>query len=103
MVVVSGSSGRDVAEALAPLLGMQYIELVTRRFPDSEGYVRVPEDAIEAIRSEPVILVSNTYPDSGILQTILLLEAVGDVRKGNLENLKGIEPQSMPDVGSGVY
>lgn len=48
MVVVSGSSGRDVAEALAPLLGMQYIELVTRRFPDSEGYVRVPEDAIEA-------------------------------------------------------
>jgi ribose-phosphate pyrophosphokinase len=103
MVVVSGSSGRDVAEALAPLLGMQYIELVTRRFPDSEGYVRVPEDAIDAIRSEPVILVSNTYPDSGILQTILLLEAVGDVRKGNLENLKGIEPQSMPDVGSGVY
>ena len=103
MVVVSGSSGRDVAEALAPLLGMQYIELVTRRFPDSEGYVRVPEDAIEAIRSEPVILVSNTYPDSGILQTILLLESIGDVRKGNLENLKGIEPQSMPDVGPGVY
>ena len=77
MVVVSGSSGRDVAEALAPLLGMQYIELVTRRFPDSEGYVRIPEDAIEAIRAEPVVLVSNTYPDSGILQTILLLEAIG--------------------------
>jgi ribose-phosphate pyrophosphokinase len=103
MVVVSGSSGRDVAEALAPLLGMQYIELVTRRFPDSEGYVRVPEDAIEAIRSEPVVLVSNTYPDSGILQTILLLEAVGDVRKGNLENLKEVEPQNMPDVGPGLY
>lgn len=76
MVVVSGSSGRDVAEALAPLLGMHYIELVTRRFPDSEGYVRIPEDAIDAIRSEPVVLVSNTYPDSGILQTILLLEAI---------------------------
>jgi len=103
MVVVSGSSGRDVAEALAPLLGMQYIELVTRRFPDSEGYVRIPEDAIDSIRAEPVVLVSNTYPDSGILQTILLLEAVGDVRKGNLKNLKGVEPQSMPDVGAGVY
>ena len=103
MVVVSGSSGRDVAEALAPLLGMQYIELVTRRFPDSEGYVRVPEEAIDAIRSEPVILVSNTYPDSGILQTILLLEAIGDVRKGNLENLKEVEPQSMPEVGPGVF
>ena len=103
MVVVSGSSGRDVAEALAPLLGMQYIELVTRRFPDSEGYVRIPEDAIDSIRAEPVILVSNTYPDSGILQTILLLEAIGDVRKGDLKNLKGVEPQSLPNVGSGVY
>ena len=103
MVVVSGSSGRDVAEALAPLLGMQYIELVTRRFPDSEGYVRIPEDAIDSIRAEPVILVSNTYPDSGILQTILLLESIGDVRKGELKNLKGVEPQSMPDVGAGVY
>ena len=103
MVVVSGSSGRSVAEALAPLLGMQYIELVTRRFPDSEGYVRIPEDAIDSIRTEPVILVSNTYPDSGILQTILLLEAIGDVRKGDLKNLKGVEPQSMPDVGAGIY
>ena len=103
MVVVSGSSGCDVAEALAPLLGMQYIELVTRRFPDSEGYVRIPEDAIDSIRAEPVILVSNTYPDSGILQTILLLEAIGDVRKGDLKNLKGVEPQSMPDVGAGIY
>ena len=103
MVVVSGSSGRDVAEALAPLLGMQYIELVTRRFPDSEGYVRIPEDAIEEIRAEPVVLVSNTYPDSGILQTIRLLEAIGDVRKGDLKNLKGVEPQNMPDVGAGIY
>ena len=103
MVVVSGSSGRDVAEALAPLLGMQYIELVTRRFPDSEGYVRIPEYVIDSIRAEPVILVSNTYPDSGILQTILLLEAIGDVRKGDLKNLKGVEPQSMPDVGAGIY
>ena len=103
MVVVSGSSGRDVAEALAPLLGMQYIELVTRRFPDSEGYVRIPEDAIDSIRAEPVILVSNTYPDSGILQTILLLEAIGDVRKGDLKNLKEVEPQILPNVGSGVY
>ena len=103
MVVVSGSSGRDVAKALAPLLDTQYIELVTRRFPDSEGYVRIPEDAIDSIRTEPVILVSNTYPDSGILQTILLLEAIRDVRKGDLKNLKGVEPQSMPDVGAGIY
>jgi len=80
MPVVSGSSGRDVAASLAPLLGMQHIELVSRRFPDGEGYVRVPTDAIDAVRAEPVVLVSNTYPDSGVVQTVLLREALADVR-----------------------
>ena len=103
MPVVSGSSGRDVAISLAPLMGMQYIELESRRFPDGEGYVRVPSDAIDAVRSEPVVLVSNTYPDSGIVNTVLLLEAIAEVRRGNLSNLKGEEPQNMEDVGSGVY
>ena len=87
MPVVSGSSGRDVAASLAPLLGMQHIELGSRRFPDGEGYVRVPSDAIDAVRAEPVVLGSNTYPDSGVVQTVLLLEAVADVRKGELSNL----------------
>ena len=103
MPVVSGSSGRGVATSLAPLMGMQYIELESRRFPDGEGYVRVPSDAIDAVRSEPVVLVSNTYPDSGIVNTVLLLEAIAEVRRGNLSNLKGEEPQNMEDVGSGVY
>ena len=103
MPVVSGSSGRDVAAYLAPLLGMQYIELVSRRFPDGEGYVRVPSDAIDAVRAEPVVLVSNTYPDSGVVQTVLLLEALADVRKGELSNLKKEEPQSLDDVGPGIY
>ena len=103
MPVVSGSSGRDVAASLAPLLGMQHIELVSRRFPDGEGYVRVPSDAINAVRAEPVVLVSNTYPDSGVVQTVLLLEAVADVRKGELSNLKEEEPQSLDDVGPGIY
>ena len=103
MPVVSGSSGRGVATSLAPLMGMQYIELESRRFPDGEGYVRVPSEAIDAVRSEPVVLVSNTYPDSGIVNTILLLEAIADVRRGDLSNLKGEEPQNMEDVGSGIY
>jgi ribose-phosphate pyrophosphokinase len=82
---------------------MQYIELESRRFPDGEGYVRVPSNAIDAVRSEPVVLVSNTYPDSGIVNTVLLLEAIAEVRRGNLSNLKGEEPQKMEDVGRGVY
>jgi len=82
---------------------MESVDLISRRFPDGEGYVRVPSESIESVRSEPVVLVSNTYPDSGVLETILLLEAIASVRKGDLSNYKGEEPQSLPDVGPGVF
>jgi ribose-phosphate pyrophosphokinase len=84
-------------------MGMEYVSLESRKFPDGEGYVRVPRESFELIRSEPVILVSNTYPDSGIMRTILLLEAIGDVRRGDLSNYRGEEPQKLDDVGPGVY
>jgi len=103
MPVVSGSSGRELAASLADIMGMEYVGLESRKFPDGEGYVRVPSESFELIRSEPVILVSNTYPDSGIMRTILLLEAIGDVRRGDLSNYRGEEPQKLDDVGPGVY
>ncbi len=103
MPVVSGSSGRELAASLADIMGMEYVSLESRKFPDGEGYVRVPSESFELIRSEPVILVSNTYPDSGIMRTILLLEAIGDVRRGDLSNYRGEEPQKLDDVGPGVY
>ena len=103
MPVVSGTSGRAVAEALSPHLGLDFVQLQSRRFPDGEGYVRVPSEAFDAIRAEPVVLVSNTYPDAGVLETILLLEAIRDVRRGDLSNHKGEEPQSLPDVGPGIF
>ena len=55
------------------------------------------------IRSEPVILVSNTFPDSGIMRTILMLEAINDIRKGDLENLKNEGEQVMDNVGPGIF
>ena len=51
MPVLSGASGGNIAASLAPLLGMEQIQLENRRFPDGEAYVRVPNDAIEAVRS----------------------------------------------------
>jgi len=101
MPVLSGASGRGIAENLAPILGMEHIQIESRRFPDGEAYVRVPPNAIESLRSETVVLVSNTYPDAGIMQTFLLLGAINDIRKGELSNLKE-ENQEMDDVGQGV-
>jgi ribose-phosphate pyrophosphokinase len=102
MVVVSGSNSRSLAIDLANELGWEHHSLEARRFPDSEGYIRIPEDSIEAVRKEPVVLVSNTFPDAGIVETLLLLEALRDVRAGRTENLKGIGPQEMTPVDPGV-
>jgi ribose-phosphate pyrophosphokinase len=102
MVVVSGSNSRALAQDLADELGWEHHSLEVRRFPDSEGYIRIPDDSITSVRSEPVILVSNTFPDAGIVETLLMLEALNDLRKGHTENLREIGPQSMDDVGPGV-
>ena len=101
MVVVSGSNAGPMAQQLAAL-GWAHHSLETRRFPDTEGYTRIPTETIEAIRSEPVVLVSNTFPDSGIVETLLMLDAIQDVRSGRLQNLREIGPQTLPDVGKGV-
>ena len=103
VVVVSGSNAQQVAEQLAVALNWDHVPLEARRFPDTEGYIRIPEDQIEAIRKEPVVVVSNTFPDAGIVETLLMLKAITDVRKGSLENLRGIEPQRMENIGPGVY
>jgi ribose-phosphate pyrophosphokinase len=87
---------------LAKELEWEHHSLEARRFPDSEGYIRIPEKSIEAVRKEPVVLVSNTFPDAGIVETLLLLEALRDVREGRTDNLKEIGPQSMEPVSSGV-
>ncbi|MBT60179.1 MAG: hypothetical protein CMA63_01325 [Euryarchaeota archaeon] len=102
MVVLSGSNSRSLAEQLASTLNWQHHPLETRRFPDSEGYIRIPSEVIQAVRSEPVVLVSNTFPDAGIVETLLMLEAINDVRRGNMDNLNQIGPQSMDDVGPGI-
>ena len=103
MPVLSGASGGEIAESLAPLLGMEHVVMESRRFPDGESYVRVPLESIEAVRSETVVLVSNTFPDSGIMQTILLLGAINDVRRGSLSSLKEEWKGGSDDVGPGVF
>ena len=102
MVVVSGSNSGPMAEQLAEALGWTHHRIETRRFPDTEGYIRIPTDALEAIRNEPVVVVSNTFPDSGIVETLLMLDAVQDLRNGDLQNLREIGPQTLPGVGKGV-
>ena len=103
MPVLSGASGADIASGISPILGMEHITLESRRFPDGEAYVRIPPESIESVRSERVVLVSNTFPDSGIMQTLFLLGAIRDVRRGDLSSLKGEWDGDTSDVGPGVF
>tara|TARA_B100001996_G_scaffold363721_1_gene332208 strand:+ start:492 stop:1430 length:939 start_codon:yes stop_codon:yes gene_type:complete len=103
MPVVSGSNAAELAASLADELGWEHHPLEVRRFPDSEGYVRVPKTSIGAIREEPVVLVSTTFPDSGIVEALLMLESIYDVRRGDLSNLKGEGEQAIEDVGPGIF
>ena len=102
MAVVSSASLGLIAEEVAAELGMESRRLESRRFPDGEGYVRVPEDAFDAVRSEPVILVASTFPDSGIIESLLALHALRDVRKGRIESLRS-QGESLEDVGPGIF
>ncbi len=103
MPVVSGSNAGELASSLAAELNWEHHPLEVRRFPDSEGYVRVPQDSIESIRSEPVVVVATTFPDSGIVEALLILEAIHDVRKGDLTNLSNEDSGELDDVGPGIF
>jgi ribose-phosphate pyrophosphokinase len=102
MPVVSSSNAMGLAKDLAEELDWQHVEIESRRFPDTEGYVKIPEASIDSLRNQDVVVVSNTFPDSGIVETLLSLEAIADVRAGRLDSLKGGE-ESEEDVGPGIY
>ena len=60
------------------------------------------EDSIEAVRGEFVVLVSSTFPDSGIIETLLLLEAISDVRSGNTNSLQHSHKKEYPPIQGGI-
>ena len=99
MPVISGSSCREIALSLAKEMGMHFIPAETRRFPDGEGYLKTPAQDFESIRSEPAVIVSSTFPDNGIIQTMMMLASIADIQRGDLSNLKKEGVQEMEDVG----
>ncbi len=72
MIIVGGSSSRDLAKELAQRLGCQYVQAATTRFPDGECYTRIEDGELD----DDVIIVQNTYPDENIVEMFLLQDAV---------------------------
>jgi len=72
MIIVGGSSSRDLAKDLASILGCQYIQAASTKFPDGENYTRIDCEAL----NDDVVIVQNTYPDSNMIEMFLLQDAV---------------------------
>ncbi|HIJ00141.1 MAG: ribose-phosphate pyrophosphokinae [Candidatus Methanomethylophilaceae archaeon] len=72
MIVVGGSSSRDMSKELAMILECKYVQAATTRFPDGECYTRIEDDLMD----DHVIIVQNTYPDENIIEMFLLQDAV---------------------------
>lgn len=75
MIVVGGSSSRDLAKELASLLGCVYVQAATTRFPDGECYTRIDSESMD----DDVVIVQNTYPDGNMIEMFLLQDAVNKI------------------------
>ncbi|MBR2254363.1 MAG: ribose-phosphate diphosphokinase, partial [Candidatus Methanomethylophilaceae archaeon] len=72
MFIVGGSSSRNLARELSMILGCQYVQAATTRFPDGECYTRIDLEGID----DDVVIVQNTYPDGNLVEAFLLQDAV---------------------------
>lgn len=72
MIVVGGSTSRDLAKDIASIIGCKYIEAATVRFPDGECYTRIEEETLD----DDVAIVQNTYPDENLVEMFLIQDAV---------------------------
>ena len=71
MIVVGGSASKMLSGELAKALGCGLARTETRRFPDGECYVKIPED----LKGQDAIIVQTTYPDPNIIELFLLQDA----------------------------
>lgn len=71
MIIVGGSSSRDLAKELAAILNCAYVQAATTRFPDGECYTRIDHKEL----NDDVVIVQNTYPDGNMIEMFLLQDA----------------------------
>ena len=71
MYIICGTASNTVAEELSNILKIPRANVVSKRFPDSELYVRIMDD----IKNEHIVIVQTTYPDSNLVELFLLQNA----------------------------
>jgi len=74
MYILGGTSAKTIAGNLANALQEPLLQVIYKRFPDDEFYVRV----MDQIEGEDVILVQTAYPDPKIVELLIMQDAVHD-------------------------
>jgi ribose-phosphate pyrophosphokinase len=74
MFILGGTSAKNVAGNLANILQQPLLHTIYKRFPDDEFYVRV----LDTIAGKDVVIVQTAYPDSRIVELLLMQDAVHD-------------------------
>ena len=79
MLLVGGSASKKLSEALAKEFGVNLAEVVSKRLPDDECYVRLMSDPT----GEEVVFIQNTYPDQNVIEMFLIQDALReyDIKK----------------------
>jgi len=72
MFILGGTSAGTIAKDISKELQWPLIEATYKRFPDDEFYVRVLDD----IKNEDVLIIQTTYPDTKIVELLLMQDAV---------------------------
>lgn len=71
MFIIPGTASKSISEDLAKILDATLAKTITKRFPDSELYVRLLDD----LEGEEVVIVQTTFPDPNIIELFLLQNA----------------------------
>ena len=78
MKVVGGSASVQLAKAIARELSSGYVDVAFEKhpggFPDGERYVRL----LGSVAGDHIVLVQTTYPDSNVVEIVLLADAIRD-------------------------
>jgi ribose-phosphate pyrophosphokinase len=85
MYIIGGSASKIIAEDLSIKLGVPLADIISKRFPDEEYYIRIKDD----ISGEDVIIVQTTFPDNKIIELFLIQDAV---KEANAKKITVIIP-----------
>lgn len=72
MYVLAGTSAATIAQDLSQELKQPLLNTEMKRFPDDEFYIRILDD----ISGEDVVIVQTTYPDTKIVELLLIQDAL---------------------------